>query len=272
MIWRGQKLSFVVSFHDLAPHSWKACQLFLDDMKSVGVPRVSLLVVPQWHGGDATDQDSEFSAWLRECAAQGHEITLHGYTHLADFIDGGLLQQFMGNIYTAREGEFYQLNYVDAKAKLERGIAMIERMGLETRGFVAPAWLISPEARRALIDCGFEFTTYWNGVEALQNKIRINAPTITFSCRTTLRRVLSKRWVQFWKFYNYNAPVLRLAVHPCDLQYPKVRDMLIELACKALETRLPMTYADVADGFSPRKTGQPAPIQSNKDIMSSTNQ
>ncbi|MBZ0257459.1 DUF2334 domain-containing protein, partial [bacterium] len=175
-------------------------------------------------------------------------------------------------IYTAREGEFYQLNYADATTLLERGKAMFERMGLKTRGFVAPAWLISPEARRALIDCGFEFTTYWNGVEALQQKIRINAPTITFSCRTRLRRLVSKRWVRFWRFYNQNAPVLRLAVHPCDLQYPKVRDMLIELARESLKTRLPMTYADVADGCSPRKAGQPATVQSTRDVLSSTNQ
>ncbi|MDP8244524.1 MAG: polysaccharide deacetylase family protein [Candidatus Hinthialibacter antarcticus] len=271
MIWQGQRLSFVVSFHDLAPHSWDACRLFLDDMHSIGVERVSLLVVPQWHGGEDTDQNTDFAAWLRDCAAQGHEITLHGYTHLADSIDGGLLQQFMGNIYTAREGEFYQLNYEDALANLQRGKDMFERMGLKTRGFVAPAWLLSPDARRALIDSGFEFTTYWNRVEALQQNIRINAPTLTFSCRTLLRRTISKPWVRFWKFYNHNAPVLRLAVHPGDLKYPAVRDMLKALAREALLTRQPMTYADVADGCSPRKTGRPATGNSAKDAMSSTN-
>ena len=271
MIWQGRKLGFVVSYHDLAPHSWNACRLFLDDMRSIGVERVSLLVVPQWHGGADTDENAEFAAWLRECADQGHEITLHGYTHLADSIDGGLLQQFMGNIYTAREGEFYQINYEDAFNKLQRGRDMFGRMGLSTRGFVAPAWLLSPDARRALIDSGFEFTTYWGNIEALQQRITINAPTLTFSCRTRLRRIISKRWVKLWKYYNYNAPVLRLAVHPVDLKYPRVRDMLVALAREALETRQAMTYADITDGCAPRKIEQAALVDPTRDAMRTTN-
>ncbi len=271
MIWHGRQLGFVVSFHDLAPHSWEACRQFLDDMRSVGVERVSLLVVPRWHGEADANQHDEFCAWLRECAAQGHEITLHGYTHLTEKVEGGMWQQFMGNIYTAREGEFYQINYDDAKQKLQTGLDMFQHIGVSTRGFVAPAWLLSPEGRCALRDLRFEFTTYWGGIEALQQNVVIKAPTLTFSCRTRLRRIISKRWVKCWKLYNYSAPVLRLAAHPVDLKYPRVRDMLIKLASEAIDSRLPLTYADVTDGCAPRRTEQAVPTDSPKDAKHATN-
>ena len=62
----------VVSFHDLAPHTQRPCQELLMQLAELGVPRVSLLVVP--HGVEAILQRPFFLRWLRSLAAEGHEI------------------------------------------------------------------------------------------------------------------------------------------------------------------------------------------------------
>ncbi len=42
--------SLVVSLHDVSPHTWPACVAMLDHLRTLGVDRTSLLVVPDHHG------------------------------------------------------------------------------------------------------------------------------------------------------------------------------------------------------------------------------
>ncbi|MBI1389860.1 MAG: DUF2334 domain-containing protein [bacterium] len=251
----------VVSFHDLAPHSWEACRAFIADMREAGAPRLSLLAVPKWHDGTTIDEHPRFVTWLHECTAQGHEIVLHGYIHIVDRVFGGPIQQLMGNVYTRREGEFYQLGYAQAREKLDAGKDLFDRLGLPYRGFVPPAWLLSREARRAVIDSGFDYFTRWDGITFLRPDHDESAPAVTLSCHTTLRRTLSTVWIRGWSAWNRENRVQRLAVHPADLQYPSVRRMLAEMVKRLVETRDPITYSELADRFgaSARGTATEAP-------------
>ncbi len=98
----------IVSFHDLHPGSRAQCERFLAMMRELGVVRTTLLVVPRWHGAAPCDEDLGFAAWLRERAAEGHEICLHAYVHEVTEVTGNAVQRAMGKHYTAGEGEFYQ--------------------------------------------------------------------------------------------------------------------------------------------------------------------
>ena len=238
--------SLIVSFHDLHPGSRTACQRFLDLAAEAGIPHLSLLVVPRWHGAPPFDQDPDFVAWLHRLAEAGHDLCLHGNTHAADQIRGGPIARLMARFYTNREGEFYQLNRAEAEIKLEDGLERFGCSNLPVHGFTAPAWLLSPAARDALQCRGFIYNTLYGQVELLQEDRPIAAPTLVFSCRSAWRRAMSRYWTGFWMRFHAGAPVLRLAVHPCDLEHPAILDAMLQLLRRARTDRQPITYRDLA--------------------------
>jgi predicted deacetylase len=233
----------VVSFHDLSPQSEAICRQFLDELKKIGILSTTLLVVPQFHGDDSIDRHIEFCAWLNKLQEEGHETCLHGYYHRADEVAGGLVSQGMGRIYTAGEGEFYQLDYDQARNRLVKGLEIFRASGLSTEGFIAPAWLLSREAGQAARDLGLTYTTYLQHIEFLQEQKKWFAPTLVFSVRSFWRRWISVLWVELWFRLNWNARVLRLAIHPPDWKYPAIRKMIFRIAQNAIRNRKPATYA-----------------------------
>ncbi|RKX35118.1 MAG: DUF2334 domain-containing protein [Verrucomicrobia bacterium] len=238
--------SLIVSFHDLHPGSRAACERFLELAEEAGVRHQSLLVVPRWHGGPAFNQDADFVGWLHDLTDAGHDICLHGNTHAADEIRGGPVARLMARFYTNSEGEFYQLTRDEALRKLDDGLELFDRANLSVHGFTAPAWLLSPSGREALRRRGFHYNTLFGRVELLQEDGSIAAPTLVFSCRSAWRRLTSIYWTRFWMRIHSRAPVLRLAVHPCDLDHPSILKSVLCLLHRALEDRRPMTYRDLA--------------------------
>lgn len=234
----------VVSFHDLAPVSRGECEAFIRDMRTAGVPRITLLLTPKWHNGPLFTEDAEFAAWARSLRDGGHEISLHGWTHWADRVGGGPFSQFTGRIYVAHEGEFHRIGYGEARERIAMGLEAFEAAGLEASGFVAPGWLLSPEGRRAAADAGFEYTSYWGAIDIFSHPRPHPAPAVVFSSRNAWRRLASLAWARVWSAWNRNAPVLRLAAHPNDLNHPAIRDTIKRIASAALETRIPMTYGE----------------------------
>lgn len=238
--------SLIVSFHDLHPGSRTACARFLDLAAEAGVEQLSLLVVPRWHGAAPFDHDPSFVEWLHDLSTAGHDLCLHGNTHAADEIRGGPVARLMARFYTNREGEFYQLTRTEAEAKLDSGLELFGRTELPLHGFTAPAWLLSPPAREALRNRGFHYNTLLSQVELLQEDRPIAAPTLVFSCRSAWRRFVSIHWTRFWMRIHADTPVLRLAVHPCDLEHPAILDAVLQLLRRARTDRRPITYRDLA--------------------------
>ncbi|MFL6708408.1 MAG: DUF2334 domain-containing protein, partial [Massilia sp.] len=70
-----------VSIHDVAPATWTDCLRLLEALREVA-PELPLtwLIVPRYHGQapDAPSMDQQ----LTELAGGGHELALHGYTHV----------------------------------------------------------------------------------------------------------------------------------------------------------------------------------------------
>jgi predicted deacetylase len=238
--------SLIVSFHDLHPGSRTACERFLGLAADAGVHRQSLLVVPRWHRTPPFVQDTDFVHWLRLLADNGHDICLHGNTHVADEIRGGPIARTMARFYTNREGEFYQLTRGEALSKLDDGLDLFGRAGISVHGFTAPAWLLSPDGHKALRERGFHYNTLFGRVDLPQEERSIVAPTLVFSCRSAWRRLVSIYWTRFWMRVHRDAPVLRLAVHPCDLEHPAILKSVLCLLRRAVEDRQPITYRDLA--------------------------
>ena len=173
----------IVSFHDLHPGSRAQCERFLTMLRELGVARASLLVVPRWHGATPCSEDDAFVAWLRDRAAEGHEICLHAFVHEAAAITGNAMQRAMGKHYTAGEGEFYQIGEADAAERLREGLRIVrDGCGVPVWGFTAPAWLLSDAARAALAKLGFGYTTRWGRVELLQGETKFGDGSKVGAC------------------------------------------------------------------------------------------
>src|SRR4051812_35745211 len=103
--------ALVVSLHDVSPQTRVACEAILTDLASLGLTQCSLLVVPDHHGAGNFLEDPVFCEWLKAQAAAGHEIIIHGYYHLRGRRTvEGLRTIFATRVYTADEGEFYDLD------------------------------------------------------------------------------------------------------------------------------------------------------------------
>lgn len=249
--------ALVVSFHDVAPHSQEACEQFLDDMRELGIDCVTLLVVPNWDHSAPIDEHPAFVEWLQRCAAEGHEIQLHGYSHKAREIRGGVLDRWIGTVYTAREGEFQTLTGSETRELLDKGEAHFSRAGLSFCGFTAPAWLLSPSARQVLIEKNIGYTTYLAHIERLRDERRVFAPTLVYSSRSAWRRWVSRAWTRIWQAWNQTRPIVRIAAHPIDLSFPAIRDSMRRRVERARENRTVMTYRDAIaalDELSPSQS------------------
>ena len=235
----------IISFHDLHPGSWDCCRSFIEQCQNLGADKMTLLVIPQYHGQPPFSENAALVKWLQALPQQNFDLCLHGYYHRSDEVRGGWFQQLKGNVYTTGEGEFYQLSYEQAIEKLQAGMSLFTPLQLPIFGFTAPAWLVSPEAKTAIKDSGFLYSTFWDGIELPANNLFIKAPTLVYSSRNSWRRIVSKLWVSLFHFINRNAHTLRIVVHPIDFDYPDIEAHLYQVIENALQTRTPQTYRDL---------------------------
>ncbi len=245
MTFSNSQRFFVISYHDLIPQTQPQCQRFINRLEEMGIHRISLLVTPKWYNGPSIEQSPPFFQWLRLCREKGHEVVLHGLTHQVDTLTGGMLAQIIGRYYTNREGEFYQLNQEQAQQRLQSGIRIFEAANLPIDGFIPPAWLLSSEARKALIETNIPFTTSWGFVENLQTNQQVYAPAVVFSSRNFWRRFVSVGWCRFWNWYNRNTPIIRLAVHPSDFNHHHIEERIYHIVRKMNKDRISVTYSEL---------------------------
>jgi predicted deacetylase len=235
--------ALIVSLHDVSPHTWEPCRKILGELRRIGCPRVSLLVIPDHHQRGHFLQHPAFSDWLKSEVAGGNEAVLHGYHHQRDRQTGETLcQRWMTRTYTAGEGEFFDSPYDVARSLVSRGRDDFAQIGLHPRGFIAPAWLLGGDAERAVRDVGFSYTTRIGGVLDLQRRQFHPSQSLCWSVRAAWRRGLSLFW-NAWLFRRLaNAPLLRVAIHPVDIAHPRIWAQITRMITSAARTRLPHSY------------------------------
>jgi predicted deacetylase len=237
--------ALVVSLHDVSPRTWQASSRILAELARLGVPGASLLVIPDHHRRGAVIDDPAFCTWLAEKAREGHEIVTHGYTHQRARHSGeSALQKITTRIYTADEGEFYDLDRETARKLVARGNSELRQAGLDPCGFIAPAWLLGAEALAALRDLGVEYTTTLGTVLDLKSDRAWQSQSLVWSVRSGWRRVASLVWnATLFRRLRGN-PLLRISIHPVDLAHAPIWKQIRALITSALRTRGPTTYHD----------------------------
>lgn len=243
----GRHLAVVL--HDVAPATWVRSQRLMALLQAtarqhgVGL-RVTLLVVPLWHGEPAT---VPFVRWLQHVAQAGHELALHGLTHLDEQpAPTRWRERLLRQVYTAGEGEFAALDCAEATRRLHLARGWADNLHLPVSGFVAPAWLLSAGARQALAASDFAYTCTWGEVIALPGWRPVTARPLVFSTRSAWRRALSLAWTGGLALLQRRAPLWRLELHPDDVEHAAIRRRVRRLLQQALrDGRVPLRLAQV---------------------------
>ena len=235
--------ALIVSLHDVSPFTYAACARIVPQLEALGVTRLSLLVIADHHHRGHFAADSEFCDWLRANAAAGHEIVTHGYYHQRERLpQESAMQRITTRVYTADEGEFYDIEKEQARARVKRANEELRAAGLSPRGFIAPAWLLSREAESALCELGCEYTTRLGVITDLKTGRTYASQSICWSVRSGWRRAASRLWNALL-FHRLAAnPLLRVAVHPVDIEQKSIWHQIRGLISRALQTREPLTY------------------------------
>ena len=237
--------ALVVSIHDVSPLTWKASVAMLEDLRPLGVTAFSLLVVPNHHHRGHFLENNDFCTWLRERNGLGDDIVIHGYYHQRERKSGETAgQKLITRFYTQDEGEFYDLDEEPAFAAVSKAQAEFGRIGLHPRGFIAPAWLLSPASERALRRAGCEYTTRIGSVTNLRTGAVHATQSMVYSARNAWRRAASLGWnAQLFRRLRGN-PLLRVGIHPPDFQYAMIWRQIRRSISLALEDRVPLTYEE----------------------------
>ena len=246
----------VVSIHDVAPSNREIVEKMISELAKKGVRVCSLLVVPDYHHEGPFTQDRQFTSWLRDLEAAGHEIVIHGYFHERPTRSGETLRdKFMTRFYTQREGEFYDLDYDEAFRRITKARDEFRAAGLTPRGFIAPAWLLTSEGERAARDADLEYTTRLTSVRDLRSAQTFLARSLVYSVHTHWRRVTSRAWNGALMELMKSRPLVRLGIHPPDRLYPRVWRQIIDLVSRMHATRTPITYRDWIEEQRVRASG-----------------
>lgn len=237
-------MKLLVSIHDVTPaHAERVAQLWALCAARGVVP--ALLVVPDWHGAWPLERHPAFVAWVRDRAADGADIVLHGERH--DEI--GLPRTWRDHIRawgrTAGEGEFLTLDFTQAERRIRRGLERFGALQLDPVGFIPPAWLAREEGFAAAAAVGLRISEDEGSVRLLQVGRRVPSPVVRWSARTPLRAYGSIAVARARRVLQRSCDPVRIAFHPLDLAHPTTARSLGDTLDGWLVDRQPAHYREL---------------------------
>ena len=239
---RGEK-KLLLSLHDFHPGSRSAIAAQLEFCLQRCPGHASILVVPEYHHGTSVEACPESLRALEQWQKEGHDLAVHGYFH--DRTDLPDRWWFWTRFYTNQEAEFFRLDRKEAESRIDRALAVWRRQGWAAAGFVAPGWLHEKSTETILRNKGFAYTCRLTGVTHLADGRWDRAWAGTYSLRAEWRRALARCWHPAWKAIWGGRELVRLSLHPADLEVGFVRDqvgaLLEELSARGYRS---VSYAE----------------------------
>lgn len=238
----------LLSIHDVAPsHAGRLERLFALADKHAGFGGYALLIVPDFHHLGRIDSDPAFAALIRRMVEAGAEPFLHGYHHLdtSQHVDGAA--KMRARYMTAGEGEFLGLDRAGALQRLRDGRKLVEDViGRSVSGFIAPAWLYSDAARAAVAEEGFALAEdHWSVWRPVDGAVLTKGPVVTYATRTPMRLASSLLWSRISGPVLSHQRVLRIGLHPHDVDSPAILAEIDRLLSRVLRYRQIGRYAEL---------------------------
>jgi predicted deacetylase len=235
--------NLVVSLHDVSPLTQSLCEEILAQLGELGIAQTSLLVIPNHHQRAPIREDFAFQRWLGQKIESGHEPVLHGYFHQRQKQkDDSFRAKVTTEIYTAGEGEFFDLSAAEASARAKQGLEDLAFLQRKVVGFIAPAWLLGANAEVAIGGLGFLYTTRLGRVQTFGRSQDIRSQSLVWSTRASWRAATSLAWNRYLALRLGNAPLIRIGIHPPDLQHSRVWDQVRRLAAETSRCRECVSY------------------------------
>lgn len=252
----------VVSIHDVAPSTHAASSHWLDIIEAHRLRATLLVVAGPWNGPRA-DEDPAFGDWLRAAAAGGHEIAAHGWDHRRiEDPEGNWTssRRVFGNVAARGCEEFWMLGQREARRRLIRTCSVLHAIGVEADGFTPPGWLASREALDAARGLGFRYRTSHRGVHDLRTGATVLAPAFSHRPGTALTAAAAWGVERLARALLLRGGLVRLALHPDDLDTGTTRDATLRLLARARDADvLSVTYRElVGVGGDPYRSERPA--------------
>ena len=249
--------NLLLSIHDVSPRSEDAVLRLRELVEQSGGGRsLALLVVPN-HWGDAPIRaDSRFATRLRGWAEQGDEIFLHGWFHRDSLVHARAADRWRARWLTAGEGEFMGLSRSESTRLLRDGRSLLEDItGRAVAGFVAPAWLYGSGARAALGELEFPLAEdHWRVWHPPTGAVLARGPVITWATRSRSREASSLAWAALARRALAPSAVVRIGVHPGDIESAPVRASIAATVAQFAARRRQGRYGDLLEQpFAPSK-------------------
>ena len=226
--------SLIISLHDVAPASAEASRRWMEQFDERGLS-VSMLVVPgPWRDGNLL-ADTPFIEWLSNTMNKSHEVVLHGWSHTIDHGDRpGVLRALVGQFVARGCQEFWGLTETEAHVRLQKGLSTLAQLGYSPSGFIAPGWMASPAAVRAVTEIGFDYLTSHFHVRDLVLGTQHFAPVVCQRPGSWSSGAIAHATKYLAGFLrSINLP-LRVAVHPDDLHDPRLRNAILHVVDRAI--------------------------------------
>jgi predicted deacetylase len=233
----------LASIHDVSPRFERQVDLLVDRLaKQLGDGHFAMLVVPDFWGEAPLRGNRHFAERLRLWAGAGVEMFLHGWQHRDPRPSG-----FAGRHLTAGEGEFSAIEEQAAAHLLRSGRAVLEDIiGRPITGFVAPGWLYSAGARRALANEGFALAEdHLHVWQPGSGRTLARGPVITWASRSRARRNASLLAAAVLSRTVDWQAVVRLGVHPGDVGSPALLRSIEDSISRLSRRHAPGRYADL---------------------------
>ena len=243
----GQK-SLIVSLHDAHPGSQAAITEQVSFLAGYGIGCSSILIVPEFHHSGSFRENGFFCDEVSRWQSAGHELVLHGYFHdRKESPPERLSNLFWTRLYTSREAEFLDLPLETAKTRLQAGRDLFASLGWRGKGFIAPAWLMAEGLANLLAEMGFTYTTRLREIVPLLpgvNRI-ISSQSLCYSTRSGWRRTVSGVWNKQLFGRLRETDLIRLSLHPRDLEFPLIRRQVDQILRASLKRGFqPTTYGE----------------------------
>jgi hypothetical protein len=223
---------FLVCLHDASPAFARQTGIMMRDLAPLLGRRLSIGVVPDWHGAWPLGAYPEYCRRIRDGA---EELLLHGYFHHR--------QRGWGptTFLTGSADEMNGLTAGETRRALERGQHVCRDVfGEPAKGFLAPAWQSGHVRVTEIREPGLEHVL---GFFALESRTGCKVPLATWSwdCgRWAWLGHLGQRIGRLLQGLDGRVPAL--AIHPRDLDrgfWPQVLRLTRELVEAGYEPSTP---------------------------------